>query len=258
MVYGLSVAAVWSFMLGLVTLAFLALDLPDLDNLPAPGAADQAVVIKAANGATLVTQGPIYGDWIPASEAPDAIIRAFLAVEDRYFFEHAGIDFRGLGRAVISNVQAGRVRAGGSTITQQLAKNLFLSNERTIKRKAQELLLAFWLEQKFTKEQILTLYLNRVYFGGGAYGIDAASRKFFGHSATTLSVAESALLAGLVKAPSSLAPHINPDGAWERARVVLGAMADTGALTPEAADKIKKQPPPYHGCGLWPRCAIFH
>ncbi len=242
-VYGLSVAAVWSFMLGLVTLAFLALDLPDLDNLPAPGAADQAVVIKAANGATLVTQGPIYGDWIPASEAPDAIIRAFLAVEDRYFFEHAGIDFRGLGRAVISNVQAGRVRAGGSTITQQLAKNLFLSNERTIKRKAQELLLAFWLEQKFTKEQILTLYLNRVYFGGGAYGIDAASRKFFGHSATTLSVAESALLAGLVKAPSSLAPHINPDGAWERARVVLGAMADTGALTPEAADKIKKQPP---------------
>ncbi len=240
--YGLSVAAVWGFMLGLITLAFLALDLPDLDNLPAPGAADQAVVIKAANGATLVTQGPIYGDWIPAAEAPDAIIRAFLAVEDRYFFDHPGIDVRGLARALLSNVRAGRVRAGGSTITQQLAKNLFLSNDRTLKRKAQELLLAFWLEQKFTKEQILTLYLNRVYFGG-AYGIDAASRKFFGHSATTLSVAESAMLAGLVKAPSSLAPHINPDGAWERARVVLGAMAETGALTPEAAEKIRKQPP---------------
>jgi penicillin-binding protein 1A len=241
--YGLSVMAVWGFMLGLITLGFLALDLPDLDNLPAPGAADQAVVIKAANGATLVTQGPIYGDWVPASEAPDALVRAFLAVEDRYFFEHGGIDFRGLARALVSNVQAGRVRAGGSTITQQLAKNLFLSNERTLKRKAQELLLAFWLEQKFTKEQILTLYLNRVYFGGGAYGIDAASRKFFGHSATTLSVAEAAMLAGLVKAPSSLAPHINPEGAWDRARVVLGAMADTGALTPDAAEKIRQQPP---------------
>ncbi|WP_262692204.1 transglycosylase domain-containing protein [Kordiimonas aestuarii] len=242
-IYGLSVASVWAFMLGLVTLAFLALDLPDLDNLPAPGAADQAVVIKAANGATLVTQGPIYGDWIRASEAPDALVRAFMAVEDRHFFEHGGIDFRGLARAVLSNVQAGRVRAGGSTITQQLAKNLFLSNERTLKRKAQELLLAFWLEQKFTKEQILTLYLNRVYFGGGAYGIDAASRKFFGHSATTLSVAESAMLAGLVKAPSSLAPHINPEGAWTRAQVVLSAMANTRALTQEAAEKIKGQPP---------------
>ncbi|WP_417450362.1 transglycosylase domain-containing protein [Kordiimonas sp.] len=241
--YGLSVAAVWGFMCGLVILGFLALDLPDLDNLPAPGAADQAVVVKAANGVTLVTQGPIYGDWIPAPEAPDALVRAFLAVEDRYFFDHGGIDFRGLARAVLSNVKAGRVRAGGSTITQQLAKNLFLSNERTMKRKAQELLLAFWLEQKFSKEQILTLYLNRVYFGGGAYGIDAASRKFFGHSATKLSVAESAMLAGLVKAPSSLAPHINPDGAWERAKVVLGAMQATGALTAEAAAKVTTQPP---------------
>ncbi len=245
--YAGAVVGVWGFIIGLITLAYLALDLPNLDNPPAPGAGDQAVVIKAANGATLVTQGPIYGDWVQYSEAPEVLVRAFMAVEDRHFFNHSGIDIRGLGRAVVSNLAAGRVRAGGSTITQQLAKNLFLSNERTMKRKAQELLLAFWLEQKFTKNQIMTLYLNRVYFGGGAYGIDAASRKFFGHSATTLSVAESAMLAGLVKAPSSLAPHINPDGAWDRAKVVLNTMVDAGALTHAAAEKIKTQPPTIRG-----------
>lgn len=240
--YGFA-AGVWMFILGLVTIAFLSLDLPDLDNPPQPGAGETAIIVKAANGATLVRQGPTYGDWIPFSETPQTLINAFLAVEDRHFFDHAGIDIRGLTRAVYTNLLAGGVRSGGSTITQQLAKNLFLTNRRTIKRKAQELLLSFWLEQKFTKEQILTLYLNRVYFGGGAYGIDAASRKYFGHSARTLSTAESALLAGLVKAPSRYAPHINPEGAWKRAQIVLGTMADTAAITPQAASKIKEQPP---------------
>ncbi len=245
--YGVAVTSVWGMILGIVGLAYLAHDLPDLENLPAPGASDQAIIIKAANSATLVRQGPIYGDWIRYPEVPESLIRAFTAVEDRRFFNHVGIDGQGLARAVVTNVRKGRVSAGGSTITQQLAKNLFLSSDRTLRRKAQELLLAFWLEQKFTKEQILTLYLNRVYFGGGAYGIDAASRKFFGHSARNLSIAESAMLAGLVKAPSRLAPHINPEGAWARAQVVLDAMASVGALTDTVAQKVKSQPPRLQG-----------
>lgn len=241
--YGGAVAGVWGTMLAIVLIAYLSLDLPDLENLPAAGSQDTAVVVKAVNGATLVRRGPIYGNWVDFEETPRALVNAFVAIEDRSFFEHGGIDSKGLLRAVWSNLRAGGVRAGGSTITQQLAKNLFLTSDRTIKRKAQELLMALWLEQKFTKEQILTLYLNRVYFGGGAYGVDAAARKFFGHSATNLSIAESAVLAGLVKAPSRLAPHINPEGAWERGKVVLAAMAQTGSLTEAARDKISEQPP---------------
>lgn len=241
--YYSAAAGVWGFIVGVIILAFLSLDLPDLDNPPQPGAGETAIIVKAANGATLVRQGPTYGDWIPYTETPTSLINAFLAVEDRHFFDHTGIDVRGLARAVFTNVLAGGVRSGGSTITQQLAKNLFLTNQRTIKRKAQELLLAFWLEQKFTKKQILTLYLNRVYFGGGAYGVDAAARKYFGHSARDLSTAESAILAGLVKAPSRYAPHINPEGAWKRAQIVLGTMAETKAITLQAAGKIKQQPP---------------
>jgi penicillin-binding protein 1A len=238
-----AVAGVWGTVFGIVLIAYLSLDLPNLEDLPPPGVNDTAIVVKAANGATLVRRGPIYGDWISYQQTPTALIDAFLAVEDRHFFDHGGLDARGLARALWSNILAGGVRAGGSTITQQLAKNLFLSNKRTIKRKAQELLLALWLEQKFTKQQILTLYLNRVYFGGGAYGIDAAARKYYGHSATNLSIAEAALLAGLVKAPSRLAPHINPDGAWQRAQIVLGTMSAAGHLSKAAAAKIKGEPP---------------
>jgi len=240
--YGLG-AGVWLAIIGLIATAFLSLDLPDLDNPPQPGAADTAIIVKAANGATLVRRGPTYGEWIAYEETPKTLVQAFLSVEDRHFFAHGGVDARGLMRALVANVRAGGVTAGGSTLTQQLAKNLFLSSQRTVKRKVQELLLAIWLEQKFSKEQILTLYLNRVYFGGGAYGIDAASRKYYGHSARALSTAEAALLAGLVKAPSRYAPHINPDGAWKRAQVVLSAMVDNNVLTPEAAAKIKTQPP---------------
>jgi len=242
--YYITAVGVWLIILGIIAAGFLSLDMPDLDNPPQPGATDTAVIVKAANGATLVRRGPTYGDWISYGETPDALIQAFLSVEDRHFFSHSGVDARGLARAVIANIKAGGGRAGGSTLTQQLAKNLFLTNQRTIKRKVQELLLAVWLEQKFTKKQIMTLYLNRVYFGGGAYGIDAASRKYFGHSARTLSVSEAALIAGLVKAPSRYAPHINPEGSWERAKVVLGAMAAHGALTEPAAEKIKQQRPP--------------
>ena len=134
LVYGGAVAGVWSIILGVVLIAYLSLDLPDLENLPAAGSSDTAVVVKAVNGATLVRRGPIYGDWISYEETPRALVNAFVSVEDRTFFKHGGVDAKGLLRAMWSNVQAGGVRAGGSTITQQLAKNLFLSSDRTIKR----------------------------------------------------------------------------------------------------------------------------
>lgn len=242
-VYWASALGVWGLMLGMFGFLYLAHDLPDLENLPAPGAGERAVVVKAANGATLARSGPVYGDWIPFRELPDSVVRATLAIEDRSFFEHLGVDGKGLARAALANLQAGRVRAGGSTITQQLAKNLFLTSRQTLTRKAQEMLMAVWLEHTFTKQEILSLYLNRVYFGYGAYGIDAAARRYFGHGARSLSVTESALLAGLLKAPSRLAPHINPDGAWERAQLVLGAMVEVGALTPEAGERLKRRQP---------------
>ena len=222
---------------------YLAHDLPDYDNPPEPGAGVRSIIVKAENGATLVRTGPIYGDFLTYSEIPDAMVHAIVAVEDRRFFDHIGIDGKGIARAAMTNAMAGRLRQGGSTLTQQLAKNMFLTQARTIKRKAQETLLAFWLEMKFTKRQILTLYLNRVYFGGGTYGIDAASRKFFGHSARELSIAESAILAGVVQSPSRLAPHINPDGAWKRGKVVLRALVSTGLLTQKAADSIGQNRP---------------
>ena len=241
--YWAAVAAVWSFILGLLGFLYLAHDLPDLDNLPKPGVADQAIVVKAGNGTTLVRYGPVYGAFLPYAQIPDSMTQAIIAVEDRRFMTHNGFDGRGFLRALWQNIAAGRVRAGGSTLTQQLAKNMFLSSERTIRRKAQELLLAFWLETKFSKQDILTLYLNRIYFGGGAYGIDAAARKFFGHSANRLTIGEAAMLAGLVQAPSRLAPHINPDGAWKRGKLVLDSMARADMLTNDAAGHLKTRPP---------------
>lgn len=249
-VYWGTVGVIWGTICATFALLYLAHDMPDVENLHPPGIADPAIVVKGANGATLVRTGPVNGDWIPYSQIPDNMVRALLAIEDRSFFQHLGVDGKGLARAAYENVRKGRVSAGGSTITQQLAKNLFLTSRQTIKRKAQELLLAFWLERTFDKQEILELYLNRVYFGGGTYGIDAASRKYFGHGATALTVSESAMLAGLLKAPSRLAPHINPDGAWDRAKLVLGAMADVGALTEAAAERLAARPPQIRSDGV--------
>jgi penicillin-binding protein 1A len=159
-----------------------------------------------------------------------------LAIEDRRFYEHAGIDPLGIARAAVTNVIKGGVVQGGSTITQQLAKNLFLSHERTIRRKLQELLLAFWLESQLTKDEILTAYLNRIYFGSGAYGIEAAARTYFNKPAEKLDLRQSAMLAGLIKAPSRYSPLNNPDLARERMRVVLSAMRDAGYIT----DSVRK------------------
>ena len=241
--YGLSVMGVWGLIAGIMLFVYLAHDLPDYEKPPKPGAGIRSIIVKAENGATLVRTGPIYGDFLTYSEIPKTMVHAIVAVEDRRFFDHIGIDSKGIARAAVTNAMSGRLRQGGSTLTQQLAKNMFLTQARTIKRKAQETLLAFWLEVKFSKQQILTLYLNRVYFGGGAYGVDAASRKFFGHSARKLSIAESAVLAGVVQSPSRLAPHINPEGAWKRGKFVIKALVSTGLLTQEKSEDIASTMP---------------
>ncbi|MBI3703783.1 MAG: PBP1A family penicillin-binding protein, partial [Rhizobiales bacterium] len=168
---------------------------------------------------------------------------AFLAAEDKRFYKHGAVDFIGITRAAWANWRAGHVVQGGSTLTQQLAKNLFLTQERTLTRKLQEAMLALWLERKFSKTQILELYLNRVYFGSGAYGIEQASLRYFGRSARHISLAEAALLAGLVKSPSRLAPTRNFDGAERRAQVVLAAMAEQGFISDASAHVAMTKPP---------------
>lgn len=211
-------------------LIHFARDLPETDGLWRSASAPR-IALVAADGAPLVLNGESAGAPVRLAELPAYTPRAVLAVEDRNFYYHVGFNPLAVSRALFVNAREGEVRQGGSTLTQQLAKNLFLSSDRTVKRKVQELLLALWLEQRFTKDEILTLYLNRVYFGAGAYGIDAASRRYFGKSASRLTLAESAVLAGLLKAPSHLAPDKNPVDAGERGRIVLDAMLSAGFIT---------------------------
>jgi len=195
-------------------------------------------------GRALATRGDMGGEIIPLKELPSYVPKAFIAIEDRRFYEHYGVDPWGIARAVVANILHRGVAQGASTITQQLAKNLFLTQERTIHRKLQEAMLAIWLERKFSKTQILELYLNRVYFGSGAYGIEQASQRYFGKSAKQMSLPEAALLAGLVKSPSRLAPTRNFDGAERRAQIVLAAMAELHFITP-ASEKVALAHPPH-------------
>jgi penicillin-binding protein 1A len=231
-------AALIAALLGAVALAMAIFssysDLPDYEALKqSPNG--QMIRVRAADGTVIVSMGPVYGEWIGYKSIPQPMVKAMVAVEDRRFEQHPGIDPIGIVRSFKVRLEKGRFTQGGSTITQQLARNLFLSNDRTWNRKLREILIALALERKFTKDQILELYLNRVYFGGGAYGIDAASRKFFGHPAASLSLAESAIIAGLVKAPSNYSPTADAKAAIGRAGVVLATMVDTGALTPAEA-----------------------
>src|SRR5207247_1162683 len=170
---------------------------------------------------------------------------AVIAIEDRRFYSHYGIDPVGIARAVVANILHRGVSQGGSTLTQQLAKNLFLTQERTMARKLQEVELALWLERKHSKNEILELYLNRVYFGSGAYGVEAASQRYFDKSAKNVTVAEAAMLAGLVKSPSRLAPNRNPEGAEARAGIVLAAMAEAKFISAAQA-KASIGHPSYH------------
>lgn len=218
-----------------VAVGFAAQSLPSYETLKAtqPG---QTIMIRARDGRELVEIGPSFGDWISYGDIPENMTNAMVAVEDKRFRSHLGVDPVRLTGAMVEWVTGSRSRIGGtSTITQQLARNLFLNSKRTPDRKAREAVLALALEWKFSKEQILELYLNKVYFGGGAYGIDSASRKFFSHPATDLSVGEAAIIAGLVKAPSQYSPTADVQAAVDRAKVVLGLMREQGYISADQA-----------------------
>jgi penicillin-binding protein 1A len=237
-----AVAALWLFIAAGGAVVWVGMHLPPLQSLEIPKR-PPTIQIVGLDGKPLATRGDIAGDPIPLKELPPHLPKAFIAIEDRRFYSHRGIDPLGLARATFANLTHRGVVQGGSTITQQLAKNLFLTQERSLSRKLQEVALALWLEHKFSKDRILELYLNRVYFGAGAYGVEAAAQRYFGKSARQVTLAESALLAGLVKSPSRLAPTHNYAAAERRAQVVVAAMADAGLIKDVDAKNAMVQPP---------------
>src|SRR5581483_346592 len=238
--YWAVVFGLWAFIACLGALVWVGAHLPPIQSLEVPPR-PPSIQIAGIDGSILATRGDS-GVSANLKDLPPHVPNAFIAIEDRRFYEHHGIDPIGIARAIVANLLRRGVSQGGSTLTQQLAKNLFLTQERTLGRKVQELALALWLERKFTKAQILDLYLNRVYFGAGAYGIEAASERYFGKSARRLTVAEAAMLAGIVKSPSRLAPTRNPEGAVKRAEIVINAMKETGLLDAQRAKVALAQP----------------
>ncbi|MFZ5748591.1 MAG: transglycosylase domain-containing protein [Pseudomonadota bacterium] len=252
----------WSLGVGgaLALIGFIALlvavystraSLPSFDELKS-SPNGQMIRVHAADGTVIVSMGPSYGEWIKYDDIPQVMKDAIVAIEDRRFESHWGVDPVGLMRITkfaFDHYGTDRRLQGASTITQQVARTVFLSNKYDVSRKLKEMLLALALERKFDKQQILELYLNKVYFGGGAYGIDAASRKFFGHPATELTLGEAAIIAGLVRAPSRYAPTADAGAAVERASVVLDVMAETGKITEAQAKRtdpttVKMAPEP--------------
>jgi penicillin-binding protein 1A len=212
-------------------IAYHASQLPPIDQLTVPKRPPN-IAILASDGSLVANRGETGGRTVSLAELPPYLPKAFVAIEDRRFYDHWGIDPIGLARAGYRNLAHGGGLQGGSTLTQQLAKNLFLTQERTASRKIQEAILALWLERNDSKDGILELYLNRVYFGAGAYGVEAAARRYFGKSARDVSLSEAATLAGLVQSPSRLAPSRNPEGAKARAELVIAAMNELGFITP--------------------------
>ena len=233
----------WGFVFGLWggvaiagLFAYYASQLPPIDQLAVPKRPPN-IAILADDGSLIANRGDTGGAAVRLSELPPYLPKAFVAIEDRRFFSHFGIDPIGIARAVFRDVTGRGGMEGGSTLTQQLAKNLFLTQERTLSRKIQEAILALWLERKYSKDQILELYLNRVYFGSGAFGVEAAAQKYFGKSARQVTLSEAAVLAGLMKSPTRLAPNRNLTAANERAAQVITAMAEQGHIT-EAMAKL--------------------
>jgi penicillin-binding protein 1A len=226
------VAGVWAGVIVFFMLAYYAHDLPSVKKLDESFRTPNIKILDK-NNEVIANIGNLYGDYIHFDDMPQHLIDAVISTEDRRFFDHFGVDPVGLVRAFIRNYRAGRVVQGGSTITQQLAKVVFLSPERTIKRKVQEMMLALYLEHKFSKEEILTMYLNRIYLGSGNYGVDAATRSYFGKSAKHINLFEAATIAGLIKAPSRYSPANNFELSQERADQVLGLMVDNNTLSTE-------------------------
>ena len=220
----------WTLILGAVVLGYFALTLPDTSELTR-AQRRPSVTILAADGGLLTTYGDLFGQPLTLKEMSPYLPKAVIATEDRRFYSHFGVDPIALVRASFANLSAGHVVQGGSTITQQLAKNLFLTPERSLTRKIQESLLALWLEHRFTKNQILEIYLNRVYLGAGTYGVDAAAHRYFNKSAKQTNLYESAAIAGLLKAPTRLNPTRDRDKAAARTAQVLAKMVETGFVT---------------------------
>ena len=219
----------WALIFGGLFLSHFLSSLPDVRNLMVSGPS-QDITILDDRGRQIARRGLTQGTMVRAEDLPDYVPNAFIAIEDRRFRHHIGIDPIGLGRAALQNATKGHVVQGGSTLTQQLAKNLFLSPSRTFDRKIQEAMLALYLESRYSKNQLLTLYLNRVYFGAGVYGIEAAAQKFFGKHAGELGLTEAAMIAGSVKAPARYNPIADTDASLARAQVVLRAMQDAGFI----------------------------
>ena len=223
----------------IAAVAWLAITAPLSRSLEPP--TPPSITLTDDEGTPIARRGAVIGAPVDASKLPDHVTEAFLAIEDRRFYSHWGIDPRGIARAAWSNVGSGGVRQGGSTITQQLAKNAFLDSDRTAARKIREALIAFWLEAWLSKNDILSRYLSNVYFGDNVYGLTAASKHYFGRTPQNLNIGQAAMLAGLVKAPSRLAPTGNLKGARARQAVVVGAMVDAGFLTPAEAARVQPQ-----------------
>jgi len=236
----MAVLAIWSGLFVSGILAYYAWDLPDLEKLETPSRRP-SVTILASDNSVIATYGDLHAGAVRFNQVPPYLVQAIIATEDRRFFDHFGVDVFGIARAAVTNLIAGKVRQGGSTLTQQLAKNLFLTPERSLGRKVQELLLAFWLEARFTKQQILTIYLNRVYLGAGTYGVGAAAKRYFGKSIRQISLREAALLAGLLKAPTRYSPFRNRKLGLKRADQVLTNMVAAEFLTKRDAVAAQKE-----------------
>lgn len=233
---------VGALLLGLMVLGiFVAVARGEIDSFEDLKASPngQMIRVRAADGTVIQSLGPSFGRWLTFSQLPTEMKEAMVAVEDRRYYMHPGVDPIGITRSFYVRAIEGRWTQGGSTITQQLARNIYLNNNKEFGRKIREIILALAMETKFSKEQILELYLNKVYFGGGAYGVDAASRKFFDHGAEDLSLAEAAIIAGLVKAPSRYSPTADAKAALDRAGVVVEVMQDAGMITAEQAAAVK-------------------
>ncbi|MBV9529785.1 MAG: penicillin-binding protein, partial [Bradyrhizobium sp.] len=241
LIYWGTVFALWGAIVLVGALVWAGAHLPPLQSLEIPKR-PPTVEIVGFDGSVLAQRGEMAGGTVALKELPPYLPKAFVAIEDRRFYSHFGIDPLGILRAAVANLWRRGVSQGGSTLTQQLAKNLFLTQERTLLRKLQEAELALWLERKHSKAEILELYLNRVYFGSGAYGVEAASQRYFGKPAKSVTLTEAAMLAGLVKSPSRLAPDRNPQGAQERAKTVLAAMAGAKFITPAQAQAAAAHP----------------
>ncbi len=232
---------IWALVGGIGLIAYYATQLPPIDQLAIPKRPPN-IAILGEDGSLLANRGDTGGAAIHLADLPPYLPKAFIAIEDRRFYSHHGVDPLGIFRALFRNVVGRGTMQGGSTLTQQLAKNLFLTQERTFSRKIQEAILALWLEHKYSKNQILELYINRVYFGSGAYGVEAAAQKYFGHDARSLTLQEAAMLAGLMKAPTKLAPNRNLEAATDRAAQVVGAMQQEGMISDAMAKLALAQP----------------